>query len=92
VSEWQPIETAPSGTWLRTKREGEPYYNISMYRECIGEEWEWIDLGGRTTVTHRTFLPPTHWMPLPEPPTAAPHTAAAPADTAQDQPLAPRQS
>ena len=35
---------------------------------------------------------PTHWMPLPKPPTAEPHTAATPADTVQDRPPVPHQS
>lgn len=67
---WQPIETAPEGIYLRTKREGEDGENVCMYRvwpDC--GEWEWIERGeGRTTVTHHSFAPPTHWMPLREPP------------------------
>lgn len=84
MSEWQPISTAPEHVWLRTLREGEDGENVCMYRVWPDGEWEWIDRDGRTTITHHTFLAPTHWMSLPEPPTAAPHTAATPSGTAAD--------
>lgn len=74
---WQPIETAPENTWLRTKRAGEAGENVLkkvvlIHPEyCPEPETEWIDREGRTTVTHHSFLAPTHWMPLPEPPKEA---------------------
>lgn len=72
MSGWQPIETAPENTWVRTKREGEDGENVCAYRvlnfEPADGEWEWVERGtGRTTVTHHSFAPPTHWLPL-EPP------------------------
>jgi hypothetical protein len=64
---WQPIETAPRGVFLRTKLFGEAGDNVSMRLN----DGEWADKDGRTTVTHSTFLAPTHWAPLPEQPNAA---------------------
>ncbi len=63
----------PLGAWLETKREGETGTNICMGRIlCIGDDIEWCEqgyrsditdswVGGRTTITHSTFSPPTHW-------------------------------
>ncbi len=58
MGEWQPIETAPAELWLVTCREGERYASIASTPD--GEEWCATD--GRTTVTHHTYLPPTHWL------------------------------
>jgi hypothetical protein len=52
----------PVGCWLETKREGEAGTNECFCRiMAIGDEPEWIDRDGATTVTHSTFAPPTHW-------------------------------
>ena len=67
---WQPIETAPAGKWLLTAREGEGGCNLCIYRHFEGEDREWIDQAGRTTITHSTFLPPTHWRYCPAAPPA----------------------
>lgn len=69
MSEWQPIETAPKdGTEIFTakmkpERFGSYFYAVrSKWR---GSEWV-MDLGDRWS----PFDPdPTHWMPLPAPPT-----------------------
>lgn len=76
MSEWQAIETAPEGKWLLTKRDGEDGDNVCCYWQREPDEPpEWIEMGtGRTTVTHHSFLPPTHWKPLAE----TPHFGAAP--------------
>lgn len=63
----------PQGQWLWTWREGEDKPSIAMLRIWPGPdgEAEWIAPDGRTTITHHTYLPPTHWAAppiLPEPP------------------------
>lgn len=66
--EWKPVSCAPFGVWLRTKRQGENGENVCAKRRGPnpGDEPEWIEQPphGRTTITHSTFLPPTHWSPL----------------------------
>lgn len=53
----------PFGIWLRTKMDGEEGTNVCFARVvCSGEEIEWIDREGRTTVTHHSFGAPTHWQ------------------------------
>lgn len=70
MSEWQPIETCPRGTYVLMCA-GPP--------EALGPgflEWKYR-LGGMggLGVTHGILFDwpwgfrPTHWMPLPEPPT-----------------------
>ena len=66
---WMPAETAPHDIWLRTKREGEDGENRCFVRQWPNGDLEWVERGvggypGRTTVTHSTFLPPTHWKHL----------------------------
>lgn len=53
----------PLNKWLRTWRRGEHGENVCLMRGGPGEA-EWVDRYGRTTVTHSTFLPPTHWCEL----------------------------
>lgn len=52
----------PLGVWLETKR-GESGVNRCFCRMAtIGADPEWIEHStGVTTVTHGTFLAPTHW-------------------------------
>lgn len=72
--EWNEVgEGTPLHAWLETKRDGESGTNVCFARIlCIGDDVEWIEkeresevtgapVPGRTTVTHSTFLPPTHW-------------------------------
>lgn len=55
---WRKAEEAPVGEFLMTKREGEKGINFCM---TVGGG-EWVEYGtGRTTVTHHSFLPPTHY-------------------------------
>ena len=75
-SEWQPIETAPrDGTifdaWLCDCNESDrQFYCTGETRRSAG--WYWnngkfrphVGLPGMTT-----FIQPTHWRPLPDPPT-----------------------
>jgi hypothetical protein len=65
--EWQPIETAPYGTDC-----------LVCVTHSLGQgEWEtvqWVDaytdVYGWGLYPHMPWVPfpPTHWMPLPEPP------------------------
>lgn len=64
-SGWRPIAEAPEGVVLITARVGEKRSTIAARK---GDEWFAPD--GRTTVTHHSYLPPTHFMPLPAPPAA----------------------
>lgn len=55
MSEWQPIETAPKdGTWFLAYEADVPMYTAHW------DEDGWYDLEWKCR--------PTHWMPLPEPP------------------------
>lgn len=64
---WQPIETAPrDGRWLLITNGfnlEQCYWDTAMHRE-----YPWRNHGGNGWLTNW----PTHWMPLPEPPPAAP--------------------
>lgn len=69
---WIPIaeQTPPEGEWLRTKLEGEASEGIAFWRRmnmeyAAGDEVEWVDMSGYTTVTHGTYAAPSHWMHLP---------------------------
>lgn len=78
MSEWQPIETAPKdGTWVLLYfdgwdrpdvYEGQPtiyagqWSTENHWRESGDWYVDWHDL------TQYHIGPPTHWMPLPDPP------------------------
>jgi hypothetical protein len=70
MSEWQPIETAPKdgarvllGRFApRMDRHG--YCAVDWYRQAKDGNG-FIGFGK----FNMTFWPPTHWMPLPAPPT-----------------------
>lgn len=63
--EWQPIETAPKdGTWVLLG-----WFELPGMPRC-GVLWHsrdnrWCDVHH---VLHNAQSPPTHWMPLPDPP------------------------
>lgn len=75
---WQPIETAPrdgtlillagnaqmvSGRWREAIPErNEPFGGGWFWARAIPAMWELVDGTGMT------FVSPTHWQPLPEPP------------------------
>lgn len=64
MSEWQPIETAPKdGTHVLMYRR-QDISEAWWQKKFIGEGYEW----GGTGWAYPDFAPPTHWMPLPEPP------------------------
>lgn len=56
---WQPIESAPKDGRIL----GWDGFEVESL-ERFGEFWGQISDSGRVTVSE-----PTHWMPLPEPPT-----------------------
>lgn len=60
---WQPIETAPKdGTWiLAVRSEGRPSHQTIV-------RWDHVDWPDNWSDGEYTFCP-THWMPLPAPPT-----------------------
>jgi len=76
MSTWREIETAPrDGTPFESKRDGEVGTNVCHIiwhpEHCY--EPEYVETAtGRTTVTHNSFAPPTHWRPLPNPPEKTP--------------------
>ena len=73
MSEWQPIETAPKDRMILGYIPDPPEWS-SIYghvRVILADEFdgrlvEWTHFAGDDTTT----VVPTHWMPLPEPPSA----------------------
>ena len=61
MTEWQPIETAP--------RDG---YHIQLYRHDIQFVGYYAEAGWCMQGCKLIEPQPTHWMPLPEPPTEPP--------------------
>lgn len=65
---WQPIETAPKDgarilLWGRYWSDGQDWFKEPLYGQFSGRRWEAWGPGGPFGVR------PTHWTPLPEPPT-----------------------
>jgi hypothetical protein len=71
MSGWQPIETAPKdGTLIRLRWEGTTVEAIGRWVRGHNLRYatsEWRDVMGNDQLTL-----PTHWMPLPDPPTSDP--------------------
>ena len=62
MSEWQPIETAPQdGTQILVF--GHDTFAVAEFRNG-----EWRDMGDIGWGGFYAEVMPTHWMPLPEPP------------------------
>lgn len=78
--EWRLVgPDTPEGEWLLTWLAGEDRPTLSMLRRCPnGGADEWIAEDGRTTVTHRTYPPPTHWTSVPPLPMTVPVRRALP--------------
>jgi len=73
MSEWQPIETAPKdgtyiliapGLWTGVTC-GIGVYDLDRYAKKPRAFWRRVEGHGRSQSRE---VPPTHWMPLPEPP------------------------
>lgn len=65
---WRPASEAPDGMWVPTWREGEKHTSIASKRAWLDGDDEWCAPNGKTTVTHSTYLPPTHYFRVPPPP------------------------
>jgi hypothetical protein len=67
MNEWQPIDTAPrDGRTIIAYRPTDPPHIEGMYwanYEKDNGAWHW-SYDGESSLT----IPPSHWMPLPEPP------------------------
>lgn len=61
---WQPIESAPTDGTCVLVAEGAAVGEARCYSE--GEGWYWA--GNAPTDSWGGRVYPTHWMPLPEPP------------------------
>ena len=69
---WNDVDRTlpPSGVFVETMRTGERLPNVCAWQWArLGTDIEWYERGkpgdpGRTTVTHSTFIPPTHWRPI----------------------------
>ncbi len=74
--EWQPIDTAPKdGTWIWGVEPGEPL-GWDVPRQCamFWQQHSAMKKGGYWRKVEQDIGPvtfPTHWMPLPAPPTSA---------------------
>ena len=76
---WQPIESAPRCgepvlLYKPDERMVGPYTAAGYWGSWPGEPDGWIAVGGKplgyfSQVTHSRQGDPTHWMPLPKPPT-----------------------
>ena len=79
---WQPIETAPTTgevilIWKPDERMVGEYMMATYWSDVnTSREPGWVPVGGihkqgyHSSVTDTPQGYPTHWMPLPEPPTA----------------------
>jgi hypothetical protein len=75
VPQWQPIETAPKNrtpvlVWWDSRIVGEARYIPEEDTYDFG--WWWANEGPGDAFAARLSPEPTHWMPLPAPPGAAP--------------------
>ena len=65
MMEWQPIETAPMrGTEILLWA---PKFDGPYYGRYEGKDW-WVPDDPLNKPWTQLITPPTHWMPLPEPP------------------------
>lgn len=56
---WQPIETAPTGEKILVAYDHGSYERRVAFKSLINGRWYSHD---------QPIIPPTHWMPLPDPP------------------------
>jgi hypothetical protein len=74
-SNWQPIETAPKNTYILVFMEGNVFEANLIFEEGYEQYAHWdfpfADAHGCGCCSGGRDYP-THWMPLPAPPTQAP--------------------
>ena len=62
---WQRVDRVPppTNTWVHTWREGDKSTNMMTLNppRVRGDEPEWVDRYGRTTITHHSLHAPTHY-------------------------------
>lgn len=63
MSEWEPITTAPTGERVLVYGAKRLQWAVAEYTDKDG--WEVESCSDRYSI-----YPPTHWMPLPEPPSS----------------------
>ncbi len=63
---WQPIETAPKDGSMFLIWDGRSYGFASWWHD---EKMHWLKQETRQGYRHPEDQEPTHWMPLPPPPT-----------------------
>lgn len=82
MSDWKPIETAPKdGTWILVTgdvydplSDGPPHVRFTRWVSETTEHWEQVSARRQELVSEDTShwdccdMQPTHWMPLPNPP------------------------
>lgn len=71
---WQPIETAPKTNWPVLLFV--PNYGVTIGSRLSNDQWCYSD---------REDMPPTHWMPFPDPPVDGLGTPAASPANSQEQ-------
>jgi len=62
MDDWQPIETAPTDQPILVYGAKRLHWAVAAYTSRDGWQVE-------TCSDWHSIYPPTHWMPLPEPPT-----------------------
>lgn len=70
---WQPIESAPTGEYVPMLIWDGQIICVAE-RMFIGNSTYWLAIGASGYECENDFGEPTHWMPLPEPPTSKPGT------------------
>jgi hypothetical protein len=69
VSEWQPISTAPKDGGPLIVYRGR--VEVARYIANAANGPYWQNMLGAVLTSWERDNPPTHWMPLPEPPYAS---------------------
>jgi hypothetical protein len=67
ADKWRPIETAPMDETRLLIWDGKMM--VTAHRWNIGKNWLWQADGSDGYECENSFDEPTHWMPLPAPPT-----------------------
>lgn len=68
---WRPIETAPGNQWVLGYFPDDPWSNVwTVKRSDEGHYSSWFGDHYSSSTANEKVNPPTHWMPLPEPPSS----------------------